>query len=86
MTDQTTHDVDKYVSAKGTEFKVEQRPNGLYFIDMKRGGVKPPICDELFTTRRFAEDKLIKYLKRGDKFGYAEYPGKEVKVGTSEDE
>lgn len=77
--DQTSQDDAEFVSDKGTEFSIKTRPNGLFYISMLRGGNKPPVCDELFTRRRFAEAALIKYLKSTDRLGGAQYPGKRKK-------
>ena len=73
----TPSDVGKFVSNKGTEFEVRVRPNGLYFVHMKAGGKTPPLCDEHFTTRSAAELALTRYLQKGDRLGYAQYPDKE---------
>lgn len=75
--DQTTQDTAEYVSNKGTEFDISRTESGLYFIRMKAGGKKPPLCDELFTRKPQAEYALEMYLKQGDRTGYAKYPSKE---------
>lgn len=85
MTGRTTQDDDKrFVSKRGTEFVVKTKPNGLFYIDMAQGGKRPPMCDELFTSRRFAEERLITYLGQHDPLNLAEYPGKKEKTEVVE--
>lgn len=72
-----TEDAAKFVSQRGTEFVVDQAPNGLYFIRMAKGGTAPQFCHEFYTGRGEAEKVLTRYLRVGDKLGYAKFPDKD---------
>ncbi len=74
--EQVTPDTGKFVSDRGTEFTVAVRPNGLFYIRMKKGGVAPPMCDEHFTSQLLAETVLSRYIAEGDRLGNAVHPGK----------
>lgn len=73
---QTTQETDKYVSQRGTKFTIEKLPNGLFQIVMKAGGAVPDFCKGRYTSFRFAENDLVRYLRKGDKIGKAKYPDK----------
>lgn len=72
----TSQDEGKYLSNKGTEFEIRQLPNGLYMIFMLSGGKKPDICNGKFTGYNLAQNELVKYLKKGNRTGYAVFPDK----------
>jgi hypothetical protein len=47
---------------------------------MAGGGIAPSICESDYISHQDAEKQLIIYLKKGDRLGYAQYPGKEKNV------
>lgn len=47
---------------------------------MVGGGKAPQICDGIYTSHQQAEKELVIYLIKGDRLGFAEYPGKENNV------
>lgn len=72
-----TLETDKeFVSDKGTPFEIYVTHTGNYAIRMLKGGAAPKICFNKYTSRRMAENELSKYLKNGDRAGYAKYPEK----------
>ena len=75
--EQTTADIGKYVSARGTKFEIRQIFNGLWRIYMLAGGKPPAMCDCLYTSHGEAEKVLVPYLRNSDKLGYAVYPKKD---------
>jgi hypothetical protein len=78
--DQTSQEIVRYVSNRDKEFKIKRLSNGLYRITMAGGGIAPSICESDYISHQDAEKQLIIYLKKGDRLGYAQYPGKEKNV------
>ena len=76
MTEITLETDKEFISNKGTEFEIVIRGTGNYQIKMKRGGNAPKICEGKYTSRAEAEKVLERYLKHGDRTGYAVYPSK----------
>lgn len=57
------HGIDKpfeknYVTKSGAKYSIRCTPQGLFFITMNNGGVKPKFCDERFTNFRKAEKAI----------------------------
>lgn len=74
----------QWVNNKGVPFDVQVFPNGLFYIRMIGGGLRPSICEETFTSRQLAEWELTKYIAKGAKItGEAKFPGKKEKNGKS---
>ena len=51
---------------------------------MMGGGVAPAVCESTYTSHQGAEKALIIYLAAGDRAGYAQYPGKEQNVESTD--
>ena len=77
--DQTSQETVRYISNRDKEFRIQRLGNGLYQIVMSGGGVAPKICESLYTSHQEAEKVLVTYLIKGDRLGYAQYPGKDGK-------
>jgi hypothetical protein len=61
------HPLDKkpevMTTPKGTDFIIDQDNSGLYVIRMfKAGGKVPSICEEKYTSSRFARQALEGYI------------------------
>ena len=79
---ETTLETGDYVSERGTKFEIVPKTNGLYTVQMLKGGAVPPICNSSFTSLRLAKEALEDYIKTTDRNGYAQYPSKETKVNA----
>jgi hypothetical protein len=71
-----THEVDEFISKRGTPFKIEPTQGGLWKVKMLGGGKTPPLCEEQFTSYNRARVQLEKYLTQHDPLDYAIYPSK----------
>jgi hypothetical protein len=72
----------KFVTTGRREMVIEQIPGTTKWrARFWRAGVGklPTEIDTSFTSYRDAENALIQYLRRTDKWGYAVWPGKEYK-------
>jgi len=83
--DRTSRETVRYISNRDKEFKIGRTDNGLYTIEMVGGGKAPSICDSLYTGHQQAEKALVLYLTEGDRLGYAQFPGKEKNVKSTDE-
>jgi hypothetical protein len=75
--ERTSPETGEFVSNRGTKFEIVQIFNGLWKINMCKGGAAPQICDGFYTNRNEAVRVLSMYLRKGDRLGLAVYPDKE---------
>lgn len=68
----------KFISNGGQEYVLRQ-DGKFFYIHPHEGGPTPPELQGLFLNKLELEQRLISYLRKTDKNGYARYPGKESK-------
>ena len=67
-----------YISNGGQEYVISRQGN-FFSIHRYNGGQIPKKFKTSYTSFQEAEKHLVVYLKKGDRNGYARYPGKESK-------
>lgn len=64
-----------YISRGFQSYRIKQTEQGFWIIERYRGGLMDKRLRTSFTRFIDAENELINYLKRTDKFNKARYPG-----------